>query len=116
MNLLFDQNISPKIIKHLSELFQGALHIRNVGLEDAADTLIFEFAKKNNLALVTFDSDFVDLNVIRGIPPKIIWMKTGNLTTKSVAALLNKNSNLIKMFLDSDQTEQEILEIIKNDP
>lgn len=66
--------------------------------------------------MVTFDSDFVDLNVIRGIPPKIIWMKTGNLTTKSVAELLNKNSSLIKKFLGSDQTEQEILEIIKNDP
>ncbi len=116
MNILFDQNISPRIIKHLSDLFQGALHIRNVGLEDTSDVLIFEFAKKNNLAIVTFDSDFVDLNVIRGIPPKIIWMKTGNLTTKSVAELLNKNCDLIKKFLESEQTEQEILEIIKNDP
>lgn len=113
MNLLFDQNISPKIVKQLVDIFPEAKHVRQVGLEDASDSKIFEFAKKNNYAIVTFDSDYVDLNVVRGIPPKIIWLKTGNLTTKSVAKLLNKNITLIKRFLESGQAEHEILEIIK---
>ncbi|MEP6648052.1 MAG: DUF5615 family PIN-like protein [Saprospiraceae bacterium] len=112
---MFDQNISPRIIKHLSSVFPGAKHVRHVGLEDASDTVIFEFAKKNNFSVVTFDSDFVDLNVVRGFPPKIIWIRTGNLTTKSVAELLNSNIELIKRFLESDQPEHQILEIIKND-
>ena len=115
MNLLFDQNISPKIIKQLSGLFSGAKHVRHVGLEDASDLQIFEFAKINMFAIVTFDSDFVDLNVVRGSPPKIIWIKTGNLTTKSVAELLKKNVELIIQFLDSVQSNDEILEIIKSD-
>lgn len=115
MSLLFDQNISPRIVHHLSSEFPEARHVRQVGLEDSSDALIFEFAKKNNLTIVTFDSDFVDLNVVRGIPPKIIWLKTGNLTTRVVADLLNGNVESIKRFLESDQPEHQILEIIKSD-
>jgi predicted nuclease of predicted toxin-antitoxin system len=59
---------------------------------------------------VTFDSDYVDLNVVRGIPPKIIWLKTGNLTTRSIAKLLQDNIASIKDFLESEQ--EGILEIM----
>jgi len=86
-----------------------------VGLADASDALIFEFAKKNNLVVVTFDSDFVDLNVVRGIPPKIIWIRTGNLTTKAVVNLLNSNIEALIQFLESDQPQHQILEIMQSD-
>ncbi len=115
MSLLFDQNISPRIVKHLTTVFPGAKHVRHVGLEDAPDGLVFDFAKNNNFAIVTFDSDYVDLNIVRGIPPKIIWIRTGNLTTRSVAELLNNNIEIIQRFLESDQPDLQILEIIKND-
>jgi predicted nuclease of predicted toxin-antitoxin system len=95
--------------------FPEVKHVRQLGLEDASDALIFDFAKKNKLTIVTFDSDFVDLNVVRGIPPKIIWIKTGNLTTRVVADLLNRNVESINRFLESDKPEYQILEIIKND-
>jgi predicted nuclease of predicted toxin-antitoxin system len=80
-------------------------------MQDASDMEIFEYAKLNNFSIVTFDSDFVDLNVTKGIPPKIIWLKTGNLTTKSISVLLNKNLDEIRTFLISE--ELEILELIK---
>lgn len=115
MSLLFDQNISPRILKYFLSVFPEAKHVRQVGLEDASDALIFEFAKKNKFALVTFDSDFVDLNVVKGIPPKIIWIRTGNLTTKAVAEILNCNVESIMRFLESDQPEHQILEILQND-
>jgi predicted nuclease of predicted toxin-antitoxin system len=85
-----------------------------VGLEDASDLAIFNYAKTHDYAIVTFDSDFVDLNVIKGIPPKIIWLKTGNLTTKHISELLRNNILSIRSFLQSE--EEEILEIIKNAP
>ncbi|AHM59090.1 hypothetical protein D770_04115 [Flammeovirgaceae bacterium 311] len=111
MTLLFDQNISPKIVKHLEDTFTGAQQVRHLGLEDASDIEIFEYAKRNGYAIVTFDSDFVDLNVLKGFPPKIIWLRTGNLTTKSIVELINKNVVPIRNFLQSE--EAQILEIIK---
>ena len=114
MKLLFDQNISPKIIKQVGTDFPDSKQVRHVGLEDASDVVIFDYAKSHGYAVVTFDSDFVDLNVVKGIPPKIIWLKTGNLTTRSISELLGNNILAIQSFLASD--EEEILEIIKNAP
>ncbi len=111
MKLLFDQNISPKIVKQLEDIFPEAKQVRHLGLENASDIQIFEFAKKNDYAVVTFDSDFVDLNVIKGFPPKIIWLKTGNLTTKAISELIRKSLMVIQSFLKSE--ENEILEVIK---
>ena len=111
MRLLFDQNISPKIVRQVSSNFPDSKHVRHVGLEDASDTLIFDFAKSNGFSVVTFDADFVDLNLLRGIPPKIIWLKTGNLTTKSISALLALNISVIEKFLSAE--EEGILEILK---
>ena len=111
MKLFFDQNISPKIAKQLSDIFPDSTHVRYEGFQDASDIEIFEYAKANNLTIVTFDADFVDINVVRGIPPKIIWLKTGNLTTKSISDLLNRNLMDIEKFLASE--EFEILELIK---
>ena len=114
LKLLFDQNISPKIIRQVESGFAGSKQVRHVGLEDASDVTIFDYARKHNFTIVTFDSDFVDLNIIKGIPPKIIWLKTGNLTTKSISELLRNSILVIHQFVESD--EEEILEIIKNTP
>jgi predicted nuclease of predicted toxin-antitoxin system len=111
LKLLFDQNISPRIVKQVAADFPDSKQVRHVGLEDAADAVIFDYAKAHGYSVVTFDSDFVDLNLIKGIPPKIIWLKTGNLTTKSVSGLLSANLLAIREFLASDK--EEILEIIK---
>jgi len=95
LKLLFDQNISPRIVKRISSNFPDSTQVRYVGLEDASDWNIFEYARRNDFTIVTFDADFVDLNVINGIPPKIIWLKTGNLTTRFIAELIKKNINNI---------------------
>jgi predicted nuclease of predicted toxin-antitoxin system len=111
VKLLFDQNISPKILKKLPDNFSKCEQVRFAGLEDASDFEIFEYAKTNGFAVVTFDSDFVDLNALRGTPPKIIYLNTGNLTTQSVSKLILNNLLTIQHYLNSDT--DDILELIK---
>jgi predicted nuclease of predicted toxin-antitoxin system len=96
-------------VKHLSSTFQDSKQVRLVGLEDASDDDIFNYAKTHGFSIVTFDSDFIDLNTMRGIPPKIIWLRTGNLTTKSIAELLAYHVETIEDFLRSEV--DEILEV-----
>jgi predicted nuclease of predicted toxin-antitoxin system len=103
LKLLFDQNISPKIVRHLGGEMQATAevnHVRFAGLEDASDYTIFQYAKTNHYTIVTFDSDFVDLSVLNGFPPNIIYLKTGNLTTKAIATLLNDHLAHIVDFLE----------------
>lgn len=111
MNLLFDQNISPKILKILPKQFSDCQQVRFVGLEDATDFEIFQFAKEHDFAVVTFDSDFVDLNAMHGTPPKIVYLNTGNLTTKNITELLMGNVLRINHYLDNES--DDILELIK---
>ena len=112
MKLLFDQNISPKILKKLPNDFSECTQVRFVGLEDSSDLKIFEHAKRNGFAVVTFDSDFVDLNALYGTPPKVIYLNTGNLTTQNISELIPNNLLTIQHYLNS--TTDDILELIKN--
>jgi predicted nuclease of predicted toxin-antitoxin system len=52
MKLLFDQNLSPKLVGRLADLFPGSSHVQDVGLECAADIEVWDFAKSNELTIV----------------------------------------------------------------
>ena len=99
MKLLFDQNISFRLIKRVSNTFTEAKQLRELGLENKTDRQIWEFAKENGFAIVTFDADFFDLSNLFGSPPKIIWLRTGNLKTNELSELILHRFEIIKEFL-----------------
>jgi len=111
VTLLFDQNISPRILRALPPEFSNCQQVRFVGLENSSDFEIFQYARENRFAIVTFDSDFVDLNAMHGAPPKVIYLNTGNLTTKNISELIISNILRITHYLGSES--DDILEIIK---
>lgn len=103
MKLLFDQNISFRIIKRIESDFPEANQVRALGLENKSDREIWQYAKANAFAIVTFDADFYDMTVLHGHPPKIIWIRTGNTTTLFLAELLSRNKGVIAKFLSSPE-------------
>jgi len=103
MRFLFDQNISHKILYFLPEMYAGSTTVKHEGLMDALDIDIWRYAKKNEFVIVTQDSDFNDLNSLYGFPPKIIWIRTGNLKTKIIADLLHDYSDEIEKFVDDNR-------------
>ncbi len=110
MKLLFDQNISYRITRLLNYYFLDCKHVNDVGLNEKSDSEIWEFAKMNNFVIVTFDADFYDLAVIKGIPPKIIWLRMGNSNTLNISHVLIQNKQLIENFSDG-KNENVCLEI-----
>jgi predicted nuclease of predicted toxin-antitoxin system len=68
-------------------------------LENSSDSTIWEYAKSNQFTIVTFDSDFCDIANIKGSPPKIVWLRTGNMTTNHIADLLIKHQSAIADFI-----------------
>ena len=108
MKLLFDQNISFRLVNKITNIFPNSKQVRELGLENASDSDIFDFAKKNEFTIVTFDSDFCGISVLRGFPPKIIWIRTGNITTNNIEKLLNTKSALILDFFKEDYACLEI--------
>ena len=72
----------------------------------AADRMIWEYAKAKDFAIITFDADFYELQTIRGFPPKIIWLRFGNLTRTEFINFFQKNISKIREFLHSKEFEE----------
>jgi len=106
MKLLFDQNISFRIEKKISLGFAGSKHVSSVGLMNVNDVEIWKFAKKENFIIVTFDSDFYDMSLINGCPPKIIWIRKANLTTKLILDLLEDKHLIIRNFITNIEKQE----------
>ena len=103
MKLLFDQNISFRILKILDNHFSDSAQVRELRLEGKADIEIWRFAKLNGYTIVTFDADFYDFSNLYGHPPKIIWLRTGNTTTLYIANLLIQKEDTINTFLNDEE-------------
>jgi len=110
MRLLFDENISHRIVRKLPGCFADCRHVDSVGLDDCNDEIIWKFARKNGFTIVTFDSDFFKKSAVMGAPPKIVWLRTGNLTTAEIADLLILNFSVIKSFIEDSQ--KNLLELV----
>lgn len=98
MRLLFDQNLSPKLVNRLADLFPGSIHVQAVGLDCANDDRVWEHARLNGFAIVTKDADYNNLSVLRGSPPKVIWLQLGNCTTAQVEAAFRAGFANIEVF------------------
>ena len=112
MKLLFDQNISFRIIGIIKDYFPESNHVKYLGLENKSDIEIWDYAKVNGYTIVTFDSDFQDFSTLFGTPPKVIWLRMGNTSTEKIAEILTNKSGAIKDFhFASEQSEISVLEI-----
>ena len=98
MKLLFDQNLSPKLVDRFSDLFPDSMHVRDVGLSAAPDREVWIFAAANGLAIVSKDSDFVQMSLLEGAPPKVIRLQVGNSTTERVESVLRSGFESINAF------------------
>ena len=77
MKLLFDANLSPKLVERLADLFPESLHVFQTGLARfASDEAIWEYAATDGFIIVTADSDFLKLANSRGTPPKVCLLYT----------------------------------------
>lgn len=104
MKLLFDQNLSPFLVSAIADLFPESKHVSQVSLSQADDLKIWDYAKKNQLVIVSRDSDFSDLSIFHGSPPKVIWLRLGNCSTGQVEMALRDHEKEIDAFFSDTAT------------
>lgn len=93
MKLLFDANLSPKLVGRLAELFPGSVHVFDTGLaRHTSDGTIWEYAGANGFTIVTADSDFLELAEARGTPPKVVQLENCNYRTAQVEEFLRRHA------------------------
>jgi predicted nuclease of predicted toxin-antitoxin system len=98
MRLLFDQNLSRRLVERLALDYPGAEHVLLIGLDEAADQIVWNYAASHGFTIVTKDKDFIDLSNRLGHPPKVIWLRTGNAATCELERLLILSKRRIESF------------------
>lgn len=88
MKLLIDQNLSYRLVRQLQSLFPDSEHVLRLGLSSKRDALIWDYARQYGFVILTQDEDFLELSLLRGSPPKVVLLRTGNLPSQQIAALL----------------------------
>jgi predicted nuclease of predicted toxin-antitoxin system len=82
VKLLLDENLSHRVLSKIADLYPGSSHIKDHSLIKADDEAIWTFAKQNDFAIVSKDSDFHQRSLVRGHPPNssICGLETAPLT------------------------------------
>jgi predicted nuclease of predicted toxin-antitoxin system len=92
LKLLVDENLPPRLVGDLADLFPESVHVNHAGLGSTPDTLIWDFAKDHGFAFLTKDKDFANLSLAKGAPPKVILLLTGNRSAVELARVIRNNA------------------------
>ena len=98
MSLLLDENLSPRLLQRLSSLFPGMIHVRDIGLKQASDGVIWEWATRTGHTIITTDADFAALSRRLGWPPKVIHLEECDFPLRIIEELLRQNAVRISEF------------------
>ena len=104
MKILFDENLSPRLVNRVADLYPDCAHVREVGLERAPDEAVWSYARANGFSIVTQDADFGEMSVLLDSPPKVIWLRRGNCSTGEIETILRRRYEAVVAF-HNDPTE-----------
>jgi len=98
MKLLFDENLSFRLVAALADIYPDSKHVREIGLLGADDLRIWSYAAEHGFLLASKDTDFYERSLVFGAPPKIIWLRTGNSTVNETITLLRSQYIVVRHF------------------
>lgn len=103
MRLLLDENLSESVLPAIADLYPDSLHVRVLGAGGASDDMVWRLAKDHGCVLVTRDEDFLRLSIVRGAPPKVVWLAVGNCSNQKIVSLLRKHHPELLDFARHEQ-------------
>ncbi len=102
MKLLFDHNLSPKLVHRLTDLFPHSNHVYRLGLDQVEDHQIWQYAKANDFTIITRDSDYNELLILLEFPPKVVWIRRGNCSTNEIEDILRTHCSDIQDLINTE--------------
>jgi predicted nuclease of predicted toxin-antitoxin system len=109
VKLLFDHNISHKLVARLADIFPDSSQTRLLNLSRTNDSQLWLIAKTHHFVFVSKDRDVAELAVFRGAPPKVIWLRMGNCKTAAIERTMRANVGVIEDFVTDP--ERVVLEL-----
>ena len=98
MKLLFDENLSRKLVRRLSELYPSCAHVSDFDLTERPDGDIWKFAQRKGFTIVGCDTDFYEFATRIGPPPQVVWLRRWRHPTKDAELVLRREAVRIRSF------------------
>ena len=98
MRLLFDQNLAPRLVRILSDVYPECFHVQDLDMDTASDTVVWNYAGVHGYTIVSKDADFHQRSLLLGAPPKVIWVRQGNYSVTETADLLRERFIAVERF------------------
>lgn len=103
MKLLFDENLSFRLVAALADIYPDSSHVREIGLLGADDLHVWNNAAEHGYLLASKDTDFYERSLVFGSPPKIVWLRTGNSTVAETITLLRNQYIVVRHFAEDKE-------------
>jgi predicted nuclease of predicted toxin-antitoxin system len=101
VKLLFDANLSFRLIASLADAYPHSSHVELIHLRGASDETVWKHARTYGFALVSKDDDFRHLSLVHGTPPKVVWLRLGNASTVDLIEFLRVRQSVLQAFEES---------------
>ena len=98
MKLLFDENLSARLVALLRAEYPGSVHVEQLLGRGRDDGEVWEYARVNGFVIASKDNDFRQRAFLLGPPPKVVWLSVGNAGTDVIAALLKARTGDLDRF------------------
>ena len=108
MKFLIDNQLPPKLAQWITTQGYDVAHVQDIGLADAPDIEILEFAANNRYVLVSKDEDFLHLSLTHRGRPQIVWVRLGNCRTISLLSVFGRSMSSLVAALESGQDMVEL--------
>jgi predicted nuclease of predicted toxin-antitoxin system len=105
VRLPLDQNLSPRLVRALTDLFPGSTHVRDVGLSRATDDAVWNYAARHGHAIVSKDGEFHQRSFLLGHPRRSSGSDGGNCSTRDIETLLrHRHPDLLAFDADPERS------------
>ena len=108
MKFLVDHQLPVALARFIAMQGHEAEHVRDLGLQEALDTVIWQHASARGLVIVSKDEDFTFLAGVPGGTGKLVWVRIGNCRKQ---ALLEAFRVQLSRIVSELETGSQIVEL-----
>ncbi|HEV7350005.1 DUF5615 family PIN-like protein [Telluribacter sp.] len=102
MRCIIDAQLPVLLVSILSGLGIHAEHVEELPKGDeSSDIDIYQYADKNNLIVITKDTDFFYSHTLLGKPRKLLLITTGNIKNKELFDLIRTNYQTLYLLFET---------------
>jgi predicted nuclease of predicted toxin-antitoxin system len=100
MKLIVDAQLPRRLARELAAIGHDAVHTLDFPAGNrTSDEDIVAVAVREGRVVVTKDNDFVTFFLLKGMPPKLLLISTGNISNDALSKLVSANLPALEIAL-----------------